>query len=67
MTGCQDPFNPLYSYRDYPTWRKGYNRGRRDIIKTVRKMLADANKEILEMYSGTAEKSRTENKSQQEI
>lgn len=70
MTGCQDPFNPLYSYRDYPTWRQGYNRGRRDIIKKVSKMLADfqsTNNEILERYSNTADKRRTESKDQPDI
>lgn len=40
-TGCRDPFNPLYSYRDYPVWKRGYNRGRSEIIKAVKKIIDD--------------------------
>jgi len=39
-TGCRDPFNPLYSYKDYPVWKKGYNRGRVELAKEMRKMIA---------------------------
>jgi hypothetical protein len=38
--GCRDPFNPLYSYRDYPAWEKGYRRGRRDVLKVVDREIA---------------------------
>ncbi|MEN5057147.1 hypothetical protein [Sphingobacterium kitahiroshimense] len=41
-TGCQDPFNPLFSYRDYPTWKKGYNRGVSTLSKAVNKIIADS-------------------------
>ncbi|MGJ1261101.1 hypothetical protein [Sphingobacterium spiritivorum] len=39
--GCHDPFNPFYSYRDYPTWAKGYNRGRSEMLKAVMKIIAE--------------------------
>lgn len=41
-TGCRDPFNPLFSYRDYPTWKKGYNRGVSTLSKTINKIIADS-------------------------
>lgn len=59
MAGCHDPFNPLYSYRDYPIWAKGYNRGRGDLLKSVRKIMADfqaGNKEILKEYYDAKER-----------
>lgn len=37
VTDCHAPFNPLYSYKDYPTWEKGYNKGRSDTLKDVKK------------------------------
>ena len=42
VTRCRDPFNPLYSYHDYPAWNKGYNRGRQQVVKFVKKMLAES-------------------------
>lgn len=53
--GCHDPFNPLYCYRDYPTWAKGYNSGRSHVLKVVKKILAEfeaENARILEKYHG---------------
>lgn len=41
MAGCSNPFNPLYSYQDYPAWRKGYRRGWLDLDKRVKKIIAD--------------------------
>ncbi|MCI0915529.1 hypothetical protein, partial [Pseudomonas putida] len=39
--GCHNPFNPMYCYRDYPTWAKGYNRGRSEMLKAVKKIIAE--------------------------
>lgn len=46
-TGCRDPFNPLYSYRDYPVWKKGYNRGVSALSKEVNRIVADSSAENL--------------------
>lgn len=63
MAGCRDPFNPLYGYRDYPIWAKGYNRGRSDLLKSVKKIMADfqaGNKEIIKEYYSSKESSGME-------
>ncbi len=41
-TGCRNPFNPLYTYRDYPIWAKAYNRGVDALSKAVNKVVADS-------------------------
>lgn len=58
VTGCQDPFNPLYSYKDYPTWEKGYNKGRSDTLKYMNKTLEEIRSElegIIQKYSDSPE------------
>ncbi|WP_185210764.1 hypothetical protein [Sphingobacterium mizutaii] len=58
VTGCHDPFNPLYSYKDYPTWEKGYNTGRSDALKAVRKILEETRSElanIMKKYAVSSE------------
>lgn len=67
MAGCQNPFNPLYSYRDYPIWAKGYHRGRNDLFKSVKKIMADfqaGNKEILKEYYRSKESADVDAKGQ---
>ncbi|MCT1531361.1 hypothetical protein M3B46_10165 [Sphingobacterium daejeonense] len=57
VTGCHDPFNPLYNYKDYPTWEKGYNKGRSDTLKDVNKTLAEIRcelEEIIQKYSDSS-------------
>jgi len=54
VAGCHNPFNPMYCYRDYPTWAKGYNRGRSEMLKAVKKIIAEVTAEqvrIMKKYN----------------
>jgi hypothetical protein len=51
--GCEKPFDPFYSYRDYPTWDKAYAKGHNDAVKQM-KEVAEGLKEVASNLSQDA-------------